>query len=347
MPKRPEKGLHYLVEFASRYARSPFQTLTAAAALWRAEQLAHDAQALLDMREAAELGAVRFGNRMGTYEIILYYAVGLVTCLEWHARSRLVDLMMFRPSSIEASDLKDKNIAASVISQMTSEGATIPHLLGAATKVSQLSEYLAIFRRIFRAINVQNDLEKQFRDTRVDIDMHRSDDDPSLFGALDRLFSTRNHLVHEIDQGIIGHFSIREMWSPQEALEYADAVISAIKAVELHITAGAPTEFPNRLNKDGSQEDELRKLSSAVIVLEAQLTTEIEKFRDSESLWNEALRASRDAIDKEKAYIEAAVFLHPVRHIDMRESAQTGLLKARLSFLRILTSNLERTMGGR
>jgi hypothetical protein len=86
MPRRPEKGLHYLVEFASRYARSPFQTLTAAAALWRAQELANDARGLLELRAAAEQNNVRFGNRAGTYEIVSYYAVGLVTCLEWNAR---------------------------------------------------------------------------------------------------------------------------------------------------------------------------------------------------------------------------------------------------------------------
>jgi hypothetical protein len=44
-------------------------------------------------------------------------------------------------------------------------------------------------------------------------------------------------------------------------------------------------------------------------------------------------------------YIEEAIFLHPVRHIDMRASAQTELLKARLAFLRLLKSELELTMG--
>jgi hypothetical protein len=300
MPKQPEKGLHYLVEFASRYARSPFQTLTASAAHWRAEQLAYDARALLELREAGERKDVPFGNRGGTYEIISYYAVGLVTCLEWHARSRLVDLMMFQPSSIETSDVK--NIASLAISQMVSEGATIPHLLGAATKVSKLTEYLDIFARIFRTLDINVDLEKQLRGMPVAIDTHRMDDDLDLFRTLDRLFITRNHLVHEIDQSIIGHFSIRDTWSAHEALQYAEAVITTIKAVELHITVSAPKDFPNRLNQDGTEEDELKKLSDAVANLEAQLTTEIAKFADNEVLWNEALAASRDARTKEMAY---------------------------------------------
>jgi hypothetical protein len=313
--------------------------------LWRAEELAFDARALLELREAADHNSIRFGNRASTYEIISYYAVGLVTCLEWHARSRLIDLMMFRPSCIEASDLRDKNIAAPVISQMTSEGATIPHLLGAATNVSELREYLAIFRRIFGTLNIKSDLEKQLRDTPFEMDTHRLDDDLSLFGTLHRLFMTRNHLVHEIDQGIIGHFSIRDIWSPQEALRYAEAVIDTIKAIERHITASTPKEFPHRLDEEGYPEDELKKLGDAVAAVEDQLTKKIERFRDSEGLWNEALTATKEARAKEMAYIEAAVFLHPIRHIDLRGSTRTELLKARLAFLRLLASELERTMG--
>src|SRR5947209_7662674 len=119
MAKQPARNIHYSVEFASRYERTPFKTLTAAAALWRADELAYDARLLDELRTAGEEKDVQFGNRLGTYEIISYYAVGLVTCLEWHARSRLVDLMMFQPTSIEASDLK--NIGFPAISQMVSE----------------------------------------------------------------------------------------------------------------------------------------------------------------------------------------------------------------------------------
>jgi hypothetical protein len=129
MPKKPERGIHYLVGFASRYARSPFKTLTAGTALLRADALVRDARDLLEVQALP---------RRARFEITSYYAVGLVTCLEWHGRSRLVDLMTFLPSCIEANDVK--NVASLAISQMVSEGATIPQLLGAATNVSQLSD---------------------------------------------------------------------------------------------------------------------------------------------------------------------------------------------------------------
>jgi hypothetical protein len=343
MPREPVKPIHYLVEFASRYAGSPFKTLTAAAALWRAEELAYDARTLIELRASGEERKLRFGNRAGTYEVISYYAVGLVTCLEWHARSRLVDLMLFQPNAIEASDVQ--KIAALAISQMASEGATIPHLLGAATTVSQLRQYLIVFKRIFDALNIRADVEAEFRSTQRSIARHRAAEDNSLFGALDRLFSTRNHLVHEIDQNIIGHFSMRDIWSANEAVEYAEAAIAAIKAIELHLTKCAPVDFPNRLKEDGGEEDELEKLNAKVLALESCLTNEIARFGDNEADWKAALSASQEARSKEMAYLEEAVFLRPVRHLDMRRSVQIEFLKSRLAYLRLLKSEMDLTMG--
>jgi hypothetical protein len=227
MSKKPERGLHYLVEFASRYGRSP--TLTAEAALWRAEALAEDARQLLEVKAA---------NRGGRFEITSYYAVGLVTCLEWHGRSRLVDLMTFLPSCIESNDIE--NVPLLAISQMASEGASIPQLLGAATSASQLSDHLRIFKRLFKVLDIGADIERELRSIEAPVDAYRLFyDDTSLFGALDRLFATRNHLVHEIDISIIGAFSIRGTWPPEEAVQYADAVIKTLKTIELHITKSA------------------------------------------------------------------------------------------------------------
>jgi hypothetical protein len=127
-----EPKTHYLVRFASRYASTRFKTLNAASALRRADSLVDDAASILELKNVSQTKEIPFGSRHRTFEIVSYFAVGLVTCLEWHARSRLVDIMMFRPSSIQTTDLK--NIATLALSQMVTEGATIPHLLGAAVE---------------------------------------------------------------------------------------------------------------------------------------------------------------------------------------------------------------------
>src|SRR5438034_4227198 len=137
-----QPSVHPLVDFASRYAGKRFKTLNAASAIWRAEDLVHDAECLAELKLKVETSKIPFGKVRSTYEIINYYIVGYVTCLEWHARSRLVDIMLFRPSCIQPSDVK--SIATLALSQMVAEGITVPHLLGAASNVSHISEYLDI-----------------------------------------------------------------------------------------------------------------------------------------------------------------------------------------------------------
>jgi hypothetical protein len=264
-----ERRAHYLVEFASRYAGSKFKTLSAGAALWRVEDLTLDAEMLLELREAGLQKEIRFGNRTNTYEIIAYYAVGYITCLEWHARSRLVDLLLFRPSCIDPADIK--NIATLAISQMVAEGVTVPHLLGAAANISQLNGYLKVFKRIFDALGIQVDIEKELRKKNTAFNLHRVDSDNTLFNVIELLFEIRNHLVHEIDLNIIGHHSIRDVWSLEDAIDYGKSVFACIKLIESYITKNAPEDFPNRLREDGSEEDELEKLRIRVSAIESEL----------------------------------------------------------------------------
>ena len=150
----------------------------------------------------------------------------------------------------------------------------------------------------------------------------------------------RNHLVHEIDIGIIGHFSVRDTWSAEEAIQYADAVIKTLKIIERHITRDAPTDFPNRLGEDGLEEDEIEKLKAAILSLEIELTNDIEKCEGDQTSWREALSASQSARKKEIGYLDESIFLRPLCHLNMRRSFQIDLLKSRLSFLRLLRSQL-------
>jgi hypothetical protein len=198
--------IHPLVDFASRYAGTRFKTLNAAAAIWRAEDLVLDAELMAELKLNAEVNKVPFGKIRSTYELINYYAVGYVTCLEWHARSRLVDIMLFRPSCIQPSDVK--NIATLALSQMVAEGVTVPHLLGAASNVSHIGEYIEIFRRVFNELGIAEIIERELRATKTEIDLHLIEADNSLYGILDEIFELRNALVHEIGLSIIGHQSL-------------------------------------------------------------------------------------------------------------------------------------------
>jgi hypothetical protein len=335
--KQPTK--HHLVDFAARYAGTRFQTLNVSSALWRAEALVLDAEEMLEVKKAAEGKEIRFGSRLSTYEIVSYFAVGFVTCLEWHARSRLIDLMVYKPSCITTSDLE--GIARLALSQMMAERVTVPHLIGAATHVSKVTEYIAVFTRIFDALDIKVHVERELRNVQSDIELYREDGDKSLHSVIEHLFEYRNQLVHEIDLSVIGHFSLRDMWDLDRAIVYGNAIISAIKLVEGHLTKYAPQDFPNRLTADGRGEDEYEKLQKAIASIEAELTSEFQKEDDLTKPWEEALKSSQQSLKLEIDFLGKAEFLRPIRHLDMRRSVQIDCLKSRLTYLTILKSELD------
>jgi hypothetical protein len=185
--KQPTK--HHLVDFAARHAGTRFKSLNVSSALWRAEALVRDAEELVELKKAAE-DKSSFGIWGSTHEIISYFAVGFVTCLEWHARSRLVDLMLYKPSCITTRDLE--GIAKVALSQMLAERVTVPHLLGAATNVSSVTEYIAVFSRVFEVLDIKVHVERELRNVQGDIELYREDEDRSLYSVIEELFESQS-----------------------------------------------------------------------------------------------------------------------------------------------------------
>jgi hypothetical protein len=291
---------------------------------------------MLEVKEAAEDKRIYFGSR---HEIISYFAVGFVTCLEWHARSRLIDLMLYKPSCITIRDLE--GVAKVALSQMLAERVTVPHLLGAATNVSRIEEYVAVFTRVFEVLDIKIHVERELRSVQVDIDLYREDEDKSLYSVIERLFEYRDQLVHEIDLSVIGHFSLRDMWNLDRAVAYGNAIISAIKLLEGHITKYAPQDFPNRLTAEGDAEDEYENLEKAIASIEAELSSSFQNEGELTKAWEDALATSRQSLQLEIDFLAKAEFLRPVRHLDMRRSVQIDCLKNRLAYLTILKSELD------
>lgn len=337
-----QPNTHHLVDFASRYARTHFKTLNAASALWRAESLQEDAEALGALKQEAEDKGIAFGSGRTAYEILSYYAVGYVTCLEWHARSRLVDTMLFRPSFIQTSDVK--KIADLALSQMMAEGVTVPHLLGAATHISTIEEYVEVFKRVFNALGITDIIENELRKAKAEIVLFGEDADNNLYNVLGDLFRTRNDLVHEINMSVIGHYTLRDTWSPSTAIDFGRSVVATIKLVEAKITQHAPKDFPNRIGPDGYAEDELEKLKAAIVAVQTELTIMLSK-EEFASTWQDALNAGITSQEMELGFIDEAEFLRPVRHLDMRRSVQIDYLKARLAYLTLLKSEAEQSYG--
>jgi uncharacterized protein YdcH (DUF465 family) len=326
----PEK--HHLVDFASRYASASFKTFNAASALWRAQGLLTDIDDLITLSVEAEKKEIRFGSVYTTYEIISYYSVGLATCLEWHARSRLVDLMLFRPNCIRTADLK--GIADLAISQMVAGRVTVPHLLGAATKVSSIRDYVAIFDRLFDELEIKVVLEKELRNIKTENLVANW----TLFESLEALLEYRNYLVHEISYSMIGHYLIRDTWSLIEAKNFAANVISCIKLVEALVTNHTPKDFPNRLTEDGLEESDFEKLVEAIEKIEDEITASLATDEQGLAKWKGALESQKIALQKELDFLDSAETFRPVRYYDVRHIMQTELLKSRLAFLLVLKS---------
>ena len=89
--KGKQAKMHHHVAFAMTYFRGAFRTFNAASALSRMEKLIEEAE---DM--AARLRDHPLDGFPFTYhQFPSFYLVGFVTCLEWHARSRLADLLAY------------------------------------------------------------------------------------------------------------------------------------------------------------------------------------------------------------------------------------------------------------
>jgi hypothetical protein len=220
-------GKHHLVEFAAKNARRYLPTFNASSAIWRLESLIEDASLLQKLREDTDETSVRFGNRLSTYEIIDYYVVGFATCLEWHARSRITDLLECVPSCIETSDIRVIDKIA--LSQMSAEKVTLPYIVGAGTHVSSAEEYVAIFARIFEGLGLLDTKPEQLlRAQKAEGPSWRAqNDDFTLYDALTELFVTRNELVHEIGPAVVAHFSFRDVWKPEEAIRAGRIALAA------------------------------------------------------------------------------------------------------------------------
>ena len=250
----------------------------------------------------------------------------------------LVDTMLFRPSFIEPNDVK--NLASSALSQMVADGVTVPHLLGAATHVSSIGEYVTVFKRAFAALGITEIIESKLRQTETNVYLPLEGTPGNLYAVLANLFEARNHLVHEIDLSAVGHYTLRDTWDPEMAAAFGQAVVSAIKLVEANLTEHAPEDFPNRLEADGIPEDELEKLKKAVISIQDELSA-LFMAEDFGSAWKEALEASKASQELELNFIDEASFLRPVRHFDMRRSVQVEYLKAKLSYLLLVKSEAD------
>ena len=136
------------IEFAKKHITTDTSTFDARSAIIRLENLLDD----VDQVQMVLEPILEERMKPAFFEFVSYYKVGFVTCLEWHAKSRLFDLFNFDPSVITNNDVK-QGLSNSNITQMVSEKLSIPHLLVGSFNITSLEKYVNVIERVFSALN--------------------------------------------------------------------------------------------------------------------------------------------------------------------------------------------------
>ncbi|MCJ2094665.1 hypothetical protein MKK67_19510 [Methylobacterium sp. J-072] len=326
------KEPHYAVKFAERYGSATDAYLNAQTALARLEELIEDATDLKGNFDKWVPTDTRWAPWVGG-EIISYYWVGFVTCLEWHARSRLVDLLTFKPSAAKTDDLRV--IKEKVVIEMFAANVTLPSIVGAVTNVSNFDDYMNIFSRIFKSFDENTNAWDALKAQRQNTGAPWVDE--SEFDDLVNLYFSRNDLVHEIGITRLGHINVRDRLDPDEAIRLGKLVQRTMLAIEALITAKLPPEFPNLLDSSGNPTDVLVRIEQEIVKYEDRIGRLTTAFTDSpvdkDENWEPAKSASAEYIIKEKTFLDNAQILHN-RYVEMREPLKLALVRARHAYLK-------------
>jgi hypothetical protein len=270
--------------------------------------------------------------------VLSYYAVSVVACLEWHARSRFVDLLSFRPEGVRADDLKGQ-LNDKVLSQMVAQGVGIPHLLGALLAIGSSQKYIGIFERLFSELNI----------TPTPYDLLNpiilSDEetfDGSRVNALQVLFESRHSLVHEIDLGVVGNFNQRTNLDLDGARDTCTLALKVMRTLEKALTEKAPRGFPNRLDVNGHSEDQIAELDVDIARIEEKIAVELIKWRSEEDGlnpniedWQAARSLSARSRERDSKFVDSARFLFN-RYVDLHTPIKMALRRGRLEYVRLL-----------
>ena len=318
------------LRFAQSYSSETASTLTAYAAIGRIERLLSDAKMLQAIYEAADIpgDSIWFG-----LEVFSYYPVGFVTCLEWHARARIVDLFTYKPDCVKADDFKTQ-MNAKFYAQMIAARTPFPELLGAMVSIGSADAYLNVFNRVFSTL----DLPRKSWDLVRDIIVVKDADDPE---GVPSLFEFRNHLVHEIDSSVVGRPWQRNAKTMETALADGHMAHAVMCRIEDYLSKNAPERFPNLLNADGYPRDEYSGIGEQIKQLEAELAPIFFTMDGEANKWSMAVDAATKSLQQHEEAIESASGLSGTMHIRLRDSLHLANRRRRLEFLMFVKKQVE------
>lgn len=330
---------HPLLSFASRYGDPSQDYLNAHMAIARLETLMDDLKTMTELLDREYPEDSRWYPWIGA-EIISYYAVGFVTCLEWHARSRLVDLLTFQPEAMKVEDVKG-TVSDKLIIQMAARKATVAQLVGASIRVGSTENYLSIFGRTFVTLgfpfSVVDWLTGQAKEATTCWIR------PEQIQDLARLFEFRHELVHEIGLSTMGHPNVRDFLSPADAARLGRLVTSVVFGVEAAFTRFAPSLFPNLVTEEGWPVSRIDRLKEELERLDHEVGTLIAAedwgHTTTREDWTKTRAAFQTYMDLEEAFIDTGGMLH-WRYFDARTPLRTALVRYRIDFLAELRSHM-------
>jgi hypothetical protein len=339
-----ERAASRHVTFAERFATAPINRFTAYAALERAQLLRRETQQIQELfqreREAEDSEPWAWHG----LEVVPYTLVGLVTCLEWHARSRLTDLYTYRPDSIEPSALEGK-VPPRVLSQMIKANVSIPQLLGASITVGSPKEYLTVFDSVFDVLAIGAEPSEVIQPPVVEqIGLFGEPvREPRTYERLDDLFDTRHALVHEIGEDPRSRRSHCDIWGPPQIVGMCHTVISVIRAIERVLTELAPSDFPNLLTEHFYPVDERSQLAESIRKLEDQIDNDISSRQpEAQGRWATALGTARQSIDQhERLFEDRGLFEQ--RYVGQTNGLSRSALRSRLALLTEIASELAKS----
>lgn len=321
------------ITFANKHITSDMSTFDASSAIARLELLLDDNQESQKILEPI----LEDKWQPAFFEFVALYQVAFVTCLEWHAKSRIFDLFVFEPTEITTNDIK-QGFSDSNIVQMVHAELTVPHLIVSSFNVSSIDRYVHLIDRVLTALGSGSSTSK--------IMASISTRQRSVSGVMAELFNSRNSLVHEISLQDIGHRNIRDFRNFNDIQAIGETALELIKAVELEITKCAPTAFPNLLDKEGIPISFIDRVSEEISLLEKSIEEQAYKEDNLGNFnsmdWISVTKNSKAYLNSELEFIES-LELAGWQYHDIRPKLKAELLDHRLSFLKSLANEIAPT----
>jgi len=225
---------------------------------------------------------------------------------------------------------------------MVAEQASVAQLVAASLKVGSLERYLSVMGRVFKALGVPCTPAAWLFGTASEATT--SWIRPDGLESIQYVFDFRHDLVHEIGQGTIGHWNIRESWDIDMARTSGRIVLSVIAGIEAALTKYAPSFFPNLLTAQGYPTSSSDRYRTRMEELDAVMEDRKGSWGWEEDgvvdTWDKARQNFSDYLSSEIEFINS---IRPAywRYIDVTTPLETRLFRYRIDFLQEILTHID------